>query len=984
MVSDLQGKLITTTLLRSIAAALVKGSLYLCLDLIAFLLYFYSMQRATPPSQTKKPFLEGDSFLEVIGGREHNLKNVNLAIPHYRLVLFTGVSGCGKSSLLHDIIYTGAHCRYLGLRETNYVNQLIQSLDQPEVDELRGLQAVIGIRQETTTSRTPRSTVGTSTEITALLRLLFARIADAYSYLSGEKMVRQSDEQIERFLMQRFEGKKVLLLAPMIKNKKGHYRELFSSLYKKGYRQARVNGVLRPILPSTRLERYKNHHIEAVVADMQIAPKDLSSLREKLKEGLELGRGTLIVHTEGKKGTDYYLSRLLMDPATGLAYDEATPNTFSFNSPQGACPVCQGLGNVQTVDEKELIPNPALSFQEGGIPSLNVQKYDAILQEISFFLEDHGYTLSTPIQQIKRKDLDKLLYGGLDPIEVVKTRSLGLVSYLLEHQSTKKMEEELLVRQVCPCCEGKRLKKEALHFKIDGKNIADLSLMDLRMLYEWFEKLSGHLTSRQHKIADELLKEIRTRLRLLLHIGLDYLHLFRPVQTLSGGENQRLRLATQIGTQLVGVMYILDEPSIGLHQRDNEKLIQALKSLRDLGNSVLVIEHDKDTMLAADYLIEIGHGAGQHGGKIVAQGIPKDFLKQKSTTADYLTGKRSIPVPQERRKGNSHLLTLKGCSGHNLKNASLTLPLGKFITVTGVSGSGKSTLINRTLLPALYEHLGLKTKSPLPYESIDGLAHIDKVIQVSQSPIGRTPRSNPATYTGLFTSIRDLFAQLPESKIRGYKVGRFSFNVKGGRCATCQGGGIKLIQMDFLPNTRVPCETCEGRRYNRETLEIHYRGKSIADVLSMTVEEALAFFEKHPKIHQKINALMQVGLGYITLGQHATTLSGGEAQRVKLATELAKKDTGKTLYILDEPTTGLHFQDIHQLLKVLHKLVEKGNTIIVIEHNLDVIKVADHIIDLGPEGGGDGGSVVVTGTPEEVAKHPISHTARFLRKELEG
>lgn len=939
-------------------------------------------RKSTTKAVKKAPLRSFSSFLEVMGGREHNLKNIHLAIPHYQLVLFTGVSGCGKSSLLHDIIYTGAHCRYLGLRETNYVNSMLHALDQPEVDELRGLQAVIGIKQEITTSRTPRSTVGTSTEITALLRLLFARISDAYSHLSGAKMVRQSDEQIERFLVEKFEGQEVILLAPLVKNKKGHYRELFASLDRKGYEQARINGEIKAIGPTTSLARYKNHHIEAVVAEIVVDKSDLTLLREHLKKGLALGRGTLIVQVKGEQVQDYYLSRFLMDPSTGLAYDEPSPNTFSFNSPQGACPMCEGLGMVQTVNEHAFIPNPSLTIKEGGIVPLGKYERNGIFEELADFLKKQGYTLSTPIKDIDKTCLNKLLYGGKDPIEVVKERKIGLVAFLLHQHSKKRVEDELLMRKGCPMCEGKRLKQEALHFKIHGKNIAELSLMDLKTLYSWFETLDRHLTSRQNEIAKELLKEIGNRLRLLLHIGLDYLHLYRPIQTLSGGESQRLRLATQIGTQLVGVMYILDEPSIGLHQRDNERLIQAVKDLRDLGNSVLVIEHDKDTMLAADYLIEIGPGAGKHGGEIVAQGTPDTFVQQSSATADYLTGKRTIPVPAVRRAGAGHNLTLKGCTGHNLKNVNLTLPLGKMITVTGVSGSGKSTLINRTLLPALYEHLGLKTPRPLPYSSVEGLNHIDKVIQVSQSPIGRTPRSNPATYTGLFSFIRDLFTQLPESKIRGYKPGRFSFNVKGGRCSTCEGGGIKLIQMDFLPSTRIPCETCQGRRYNRETLEIHYRGKSISDVLEMTVEEAAQFFEKHPKIHQKIMALMQVGLGYITLGQHATTLSGGEAQRVKLATELAKKDTGKTLYILDEPTTGLHFQDIHQLLKVLQKLVDKGNTVIVIEHNLDVVKVADHVIDLGPEGGAQGGEIIVTGSPEEVAKHPTSYTAHFLKKEL--
>ncbi len=921
------------------------------------------------------------SCVEVVGGREHNLKEVNISIPHYQLVLFTGVSGCGKSSLLHDIIYTGAHCRYLGLRETNYMSNVIGTLDQPEVDELRGLQAVIGIRQETTTSRTPRSTVGTATEVTALLRLLYARIADAYSYLSNRKMERQSDEQIERFLLEKFAGKQVMLLAPLIKNKKGHYRELFASLYKKGVLLARVDGKLVDLRPSMQVERYKNHHIDAVITERVVDSSDLTPLREALKAALALGRGTVIVHIKGE-GKDFYLSRFLMDPETGLAYDEPSPNTFSFNSPQGACPACQGLGVIQTVNQAAFIPDATLSIKGGGVTPLGKYEQNGIFEEIAHYLKKHGYTLSTPLKDIDEACLKKLLYGDQDPVVVAKERRVGLVSYIMHHQSKRVVEEELLMKQRCDRCEGKRLKKEALHFRIDGKNIAELSCMDLKSLYAWFENLEKRLTKRQNTIAEELLKEIRNRLKLLLHIGLDYLHLYRPIQTLSGGESQRMRLATQIGTQLVGVMYILDEPSIGLHQRDNARLIEALKDLRDQGNSVFVIEHDKDTMVAADYLIEIGPGAGVHGGAIVAAGAPDRFLKKRSATADYLTGKRSIPIPKQRRRGNDNHVVIKGCSGHNLQGVTLEVPLGKLIVVTGVSGSGKSTLINRTLLPALHEHLGIKTSKPMPYTSVKGLEHINKVIQVDQAPIGRTPRSNPATYTGLFSFIRDLFTQLPESKIRGYKPGRFSFNVKGGRCPTCEGAGVKLIQMDFLPSTRIPCETCHGKRYNRQTLEVHYKGKSIADVLDMTVEEAAEFFQHHPRIHHRIDTLMQVGLGYITLGQHATTLSGGEAQRVKLASELAKKDTGQTLYILDEPTTGLHFQDIHQLLHVLQKLVDKGNTVIVIEHNMDVIKVADHIIDLGPEGGAGGGKILTTGTPESVAMHPFSHTATFLKKEL--
>ena len=944
---------------------------------------YFSMMKSVPKSKSNKKSPTNHSYLEVIGGREHNLKNINLSIPHYQLVLFTGPSGCGKSSLLYDIIYTGAHCRYLGLRETSQVHGMIQSLDQPEVDELRGLQAVIGIKQETVTSRTPRSTVGTSTEITALLRLLFARIGTAYSYLTGNKMERQSDEQIEAFVLNKFAGKRVRFLAPLIKNKKGHYRELFASLYRKGYERARVNGKIMDITSGMRLERYHNHYIEAVIAEAMVDHDQIKVLKHYLKEGLSLAKGTLIIEVKEKgRMKDYYVSRFLMDPSTGLGYDEPSPNTFSFNSPQGACPKCEGLGTIATVNERAFIPDLKVSIKSGGIVPLGKFERNGIFEEVALFLKKEGYKLTTPLKDIPRDVLEKLLYGGMAPWEVTKERTKGLVAFLLQQYSKKKIEEKFLMQKVCPDCEGRRLKRESLHFKIDGKNIADLSLMDLASLHRWFEGLEKRLRARENTIAKELLKEVRNRLKLLIHIGLDYIHLYRPLQSLSGGESQRMRLATQIGTQLVGVMYMLDEPSIGLHQRDNERLISALKSLRDLGNSVLVIEHDKDTMLAADYLIEIGPGAGKHGGEVVSEGKPEVFLSQPSATRDYLTGKVKMTIPAQRRKGKGISLKLKGCSGHNLQKVDFSLPLGKLIAITGPSGSGKSTLVNRTLVPALYDHLGLKTVAPLGYKQLSGLSHIDKVIQVSQSPIGRTPRSNPATYVGLFTFIRDLFSQLPESKIRGYKAARFSFNVKGGRCPNCDGGGIKVIEMDFLPSTRIPCEVCEGKRYNRETLEIHYRSKSIADVLGMTVEEGCEFFEKHPKIMQKLKALLDVGLGYITLGQHATTLSGGEAQRVKLAKELSKKDTGKTIYILDEPTTGLHFQDIDQLMSVLHKLVDKGNTVVIIEHNLEVIKVADHVIDLGPEGGMHGGHIVVSGTPEQVAAHPTSHTARFLKKEL--
>lgn len=934
----------------------------------------------------------GYDFIEIIGAREHNLKNITLSFPRNKLVVITGISGSGKSSLAFDTIYAEGQRRYMESFSA-YARSFIGNLERPDVDKINGLSPVISIEQKTT-SRNPRSTVGTVTEIYDFMRLLFARAGEAYSYLSGEKMVRQSEDQILDTILQKFKGYKLILLAPVVKGRKGHYRELFLQIRKQGFTKVRVDGEVQDITAKMQVDRYKIHDIEIVIDRIVADAKDRVRIGQSINRSLKEGKGVMMVLDEKQKV--HHFSKFLMDPVTGLSYDEPAPNTFSFNSPYGACPVCNGLGQVEEITEESVIPDKKLSISRGGILPLGEYRDIWIFKKVEAILKRYKLTLSTPIKDIPKDALQVLLYGDDVPVAVssVKypgtewnTRFEGIVNFLQKQrdegsEAIKRWVEDFTVVKTCTECNGTRLKKESLHFKIADKNIAELAEMDIDQLSKWFNGLEKRLNEKQRIIATEVLKEIRKRIGFLIDVGLNYLHLNRPLRTLSGGEAQRIRLATQIGTQLVGVLYILDEPSIGLHARDNAKLIKALKDLRDLGNSVIVVEHDKDMMLESDYIIDIGPGAGRHGGQVVAQGDPATFLKSKSTTAQYLQGKLAIPYSAERRSGNSRSLRLTGASGNNLKMVDLEIPLGAFTCITGVSGSGKSTLIHDTLYPILNQHFFNSRKEPLPYKKIEGLEHIDKVIEVDQSPIGRTPRSNPATYTGVFTDIRDLFAQLPEAKIRGYKPGRFSFNVKGGRCETCEGAGLRLIEMEFLPDVYVHCETCKGKRYNRETLEVRFKGKSISDVLDMTVEEAVTFFENQPKILRKIKTLNDVGLGYISLGQHATTLSGGEAQRVKLATELSKRDTGKTFYILDEPTTGLHFQDIAHLLDVLQKLVDKGNTVLVIEHNLDVIKAADHIVDLGPEGGEQGGRIVAMGTPEAVSKNPASFTGKFLKTEL--
>ncbi|AGA77409.1 excinuclease ABC subunit UvrA [Echinicola vietnamensis] len=933
-----------------------------------------------------------EETIEIYGAREHNLKNLDLSIPRNKLVVITGLSGSGKSSLAFDTIYAEGQRRYMESFSA-YARSFLGGMERPDVDKINGLSPVISIEQKTT-SKNPRSTVGTVTEIYDFMRLLYARSGEAYSYLSGKKMIRQTEDQIIDQLLEHFAGKKLYILAPVVKGRKGHYRELFEQIRKMGFSKVRVDGVVMEMVPKMQVDRYKIHDIEIVVDRIIAEEDDRYRITQSLKTALQHGKGIIMLRDE--EGNVHHFSKYLMDPTTGLSYDEPAPNTFSFNSPYGACPTCNGIGVIEEITKENIIPDPNLSISRGGIVPIGEYRDIWIFKKIEAILKRHKASLSTPIKDLKEEVLDVLLYGDKTAVEVdsVKypgtkwsTTFEGIVNFLQKQQEggsekIQKWVSDFTTTRECPDCEGYRLKKEALHFLIAGKHIGELAMMDIRQLGNWFDQIDDKLTEKQKIIGEEVLKEIRKRIGFLLDIGLDYLSLNRPLRTLSGGEAQRIRLATQIGTQLVGVLYILDEPSIGLHQRDNVKLIKALQDLRDLGNSVLVVEHDKDMMLDADYVVDIGPGAGRHGGHIVAKGSPKEILQQNSLTAKYLNGKEEIAIPQERRKGSGNFLTLLQASGHNLKNVDLELPLGSMICVTGVSGSGKSSLIHETLFPLLNQHFYRSRKTPLPYGSIKGLEHLDKVIEVDQSPIGRTPRSNPATYTGVFTDIRALFTELPEAKIRGYKPGRFSFNVKGGRCEDCEGAGMKLIEMDFLPDVHIPCETCKGKRYNRETLEVRFKGKSISDVLDMTVEQAVEFFENQPKILRKIQTLNDVGLGYITLGQHATTLSGGEAQRVKLATELSKKDTGKTFYILDEPTTGLHFKDIEHLLEVLNRLVEKGNTVLIIEHNLDVIKVADHIIDLGPEGGNKGGQILAQGTPEEVSKHPSSYTAKFLRMEL--
>jgi excinuclease ABC subunit A len=934
----------------------------------------------------------GHEEIEIIGAREHNLKNVSLSIPRNKLVVITGISGSGKSSLAFDTIYAEGQRRYMESFSA-YARSFIGNLERPDVDKINGLSPVISIEQKTT-SRNPRSTVGTVTEIYDFFRLLFARAGEAFSYLSGEKMVRQSEEQILQTIFRQHGGQRLTLLAPVVKGRKGHYRELFVQIRKQGYSKVRVDGELKDLVAKMQVDRFKIHDIEVVIDRIVADEKDRPRISQSVNRALKEGKGVMMVLTAG--GTVQHFSKFLMDPKTGLSYDEPAPNLFSFNSPYGACPVCAGLGTIDEITEQSIIPDKKLSVSRGGILPLGEYRDIWIFKKIEAILKRNKHSLSTPIREIPKEVLKVLLYGDEVPVAVASvkypgtawnTQFEGIITYLQKQReegtdAIRKWVDEFTVTRTCPECGGTRLKKEALHFRLDNKNIAELAEMDIQTLKQWLTHLEDRLSDKQRVIATEVLKEIRKRVGFLLDVGLDYLHLNRPLRTLSGGEAQRIRLATQIGTQLVGVLYILDEPSIGLHARDNARLIKALQDLRDLGNTVLVVEHDKEMMLESDYLIDMGPGAGRHGGTVVAAGVPRVFINNNSVTAGYLTGRIQIPLRPERRKGSGTQLLLLGATGNNLQNVDLTLPLGCFTCITGVSGSGKSTLIHETLFPILNKHFFRAHAEPMPYKKIDGLKHIDKVIEVDQTPIGRTPRSNPATYTSVFTDIRDLFTQLPEAKIRGYKTGRFSFNVRGGRCETCEGAGLRHIEMEFLPDVYVPCETCKGKRYNRETLEVRFKGKSISDVLDMTVEEAVAFFEHQPRILRKIQTLHEVGLGYISLGQHATTLSGGEAQRVKLATELSKRDTGKTLYILDEPTTGLHFQDISHLLDVLQKLVDKGNTVLVIEHNMDVIKSADFLVDLGPEGGAQGGRVVATGTPEEVAKNPASFTGRFLQAEL--
>ncbi len=933
-----------------------------------------------------------EEFLEIFGAREHNLKNIDLKIPRNKVVVITGLSGSGKSSLAFDTIYAEGQRRYMESFSA-YARSFLGGMERPDVDKINGLSPVIAIEQKTT-SKNPRSTVGTVTEIYDFMRLLFARAADAYSYHSGKPMIRQTEDQILEQLFTKFAGKKLYLLAPVVKGRKGHYRELFEQVRKLGFSKVRVDGVVLEVAPKMQLDRYKIHDIEIVIDRIVAEEDDRFRITQSLKSALQHGKGVLMVREES--GEIHYFSKYLMDPETGLSYEEPAPNSFSFNSPYGACPSCNGLGVIEEITRESIFPDPKLSITRGGIAPLGEYRDIWIFKKIEALLKHYKCSLSTPIKDLPEAVVEVLLYG--DKVEVsvdsVKypgtqwsTTFEGIINFLQKYQegSSDKIQEwvaEFTVSKVCQECQGYRLKKEALHFKLDGTHIGELAMLDIQGLAGWFDGLESRLSERQQRIGAEVLKEIRKRIGFLLDIGLDYLSLNRPLRTLSGGEAQRIRLATQIGTQLVGVLYILDEPSIGLHQRDNVKLIQALKRLRDLGNSVLVVEHDKEMMLESDYIVDMGPGAGRHGGHVVALGTPEQLLNSDSLTARYLQGKMGLDIPSTRRAGTGEQLILKGAHGNNLKNVTVAFPLGTLIVVTGVSGSGKSTLIHETLFPLLNREFYNSKKEPMPFDQIDGLKHLDKVIEVDQSPIGRTPRSNPATYTGMFSDIRTLFTELPESKIRGYKPGRFSFNVKGGRCEDCEGAGMKLVEMDFLPDVHIPCETCKGKRYNRETLEVRFKGKSVSDVLDMTVEQAVEFFEFQPKILRKISTLSDVGLGYITLGQHATTLSGGEAQRVKLATELSKKDTGKTFYILDEPTTGLHFQDIDLLMNVLQKLVDKGNTVLVIEHNLDVIKVADFLIDMGPEGGNKGGTLVVQGSPEKVAAHPESHTGRFLKQEL--
>lgn len=942
---------------------------------------------------------ESENTIEVLGARAHNLKNIDVTLPREKLVVITGLSGSGKSSLAFDTIYAEGQRRYVETFSA-YARQFLGGLERPDVDKIDGLSPVIAIEQKTT-SKSPRSTVDTITEIYDFLRLLFARAGDAYSYNTGEKMVSYSDEQIKDLILSQFPGRRINILAPVIRARKGHYGELFVQIAKQGFLRVRIDGELKEITTGMKLDRYKTHDIEIVIDRMAVdnTPELDKRLSESIRTAMHHGDDVLMV-LDQDDDTVRFFSRNLMCPSSGISYPNPEPNLFSFNSPKGACERCNGLGTVNQINLQKIIPNPKLSIRQGGFAPLGEYKSTWIFKQLEIIGERFGFKLTDPIEKLSEEAIDVILNGGRDKF-AIESKTLGVTKeYKIEFEgiaefirnqydesgssTIRRWAKEFMDEIKCPVCEGSRLRKEALYFRVDGKNIAELSAMDISDLTKWFHELPQHLSEKQQIIGTEIVKEIRDRLDFLMNVGLDYLALERGSKTLSGGEAQRIRLATQIGSQLVGVLYILDEPSIGLHQRDNEKLIASLESLRDIGNSILVVEHDKDMIERADYVIDIGPKAGKYGGQIISCGTPKELLEGDTMTAQYLNGKMEIEVPKKRREGNGKSLKLTGATGNNLKNVSIEIPLGKLVCVTGVSGSGKSTLINETLYPILNEHFFNGVKKPQPYKKIEGLEHIDKVIDIDQSPIGRTPRSNPATYTEVFSEIRNLFTMTPESMIRGYKAGRFSFNVKGGRCETCEGSGVRTIEMNFLPDVYVECETCQGKRFNRETLEIRYKGKSISDVLDMTVDEAVPFFENIPKIHRKIKTIQDVGLGYITLGQQSTTLSGGEAQRIKLAGELAKKDTGNTFYILDEPTTGLHFEDIRVLMEVIRKLVDKGNTVLIIEHNLDVVKLADYIIDIGPEGGKGGGTVVAAGTPEEVVKNKKSHTARFLAKELKA
>lgn len=932
--------------------------------------------------------------VSVLGARVHNLKNIDVDIPHYKLTVITGLSGSGKSSLAFDTIFAEGQRRYLETFSA-YARNMLGVLERPDVDKITGLSPVISIGQKTT-NKNPRSTVGTSTEVYDYLRLLFARAADAVSYTSGERMVKYSVEKILSLILDKYDGKKIYILAPLVKNRKGHYKDLFEQYRKKGYINVRIDGELREITFGMKLDRYKNHTVELVIDRLKVARKDEKRLKETVELAFRQGKDQLLILDAATDEISYY-SKTLMDPSTGLSYLDPAPHNFSFNSPQGACHKCKGLGYVNLVDREKIMPDMSLSIKEGGVLPLGKYKNSLVFWQIAAICEKYGCDINTPLSELPEEALDDIM-NGTDERLNIKTETLstnnyfltydGLVKYIELQQDesagskAQKWAGQFYSRCVCPECGGARLNKEALHFFINGKNIAQLASMDISELRDWLGDLHNHMEPKKWKIADEIVKEILSRLNFMLDVGLDYVSLNRSSASLSGGESQRIRLATQIGSQLVNVLYILDEPSIGLHQRDSERLIASLKKLRDEGNTVIVVEHDKDMMLNADYIVDIGPKAGRRGGNVVFAGTPKQMLKESTLTADYLSGLKKIEIPKVRRSGNGDVIRLRGCSGHNLKNVDVDFPLGTFICVTGVSGSGKSSLVNGTLQPIISQKLYRSLTEPLPYKSIEGLEHIDKVVTVDQSPLGRTPRSNPATYTGVFTDIRNLFVNLPKSKIRGYKPGRFSFNAKGGRCEVCNGNGYKTVEMNFLPDVLVPCEVCGGKRYNRETLEVKFKGKSIADVLDMTINQAVEFFDAIPAILNKIKVLQEVGLGYIKLGQPSSTLSGGECQRVKLAAELSKKDTGKTLYILDEPTTGLHFEDIKILLSVLDKLVQKRNTVITTDHNLDVIKCADYIIDLGPEGGRNGGQIVAFGTPEEVAENPNSITARFLKKEL--